>query len=72
MADKPRFVRHFNEDRFESICTACFMTAATASSEADLPEDEVNHICREEDLSRVTRPDYPEQSNTFDRIHLIR
>jgi hypothetical protein len=42
----PQFVRRTNRDgTVDSICTLCFMTAANAGREVELPEMEAFHQC---------------------------
>jgi hypothetical protein len=49
----PDFVHRKNgESTFESFCRSCFVTVATARSEAELQGNERNHICDPWDLKR--------------------
>ncbi len=45
--------RHNRDGRYDAICTACFMTAATVENEWQLASLESAHICDPEMLHRI-------------------
>jgi hypothetical protein len=43
---EPNFPHRLNDDgSYDSICTSCFMTVATARNEAELSHFEWKHVC---------------------------
>jgi hypothetical protein len=52
----PKFVhRHNSDGTYDSICTACIMTAASVEDEWQLPRWELLHRCDPVNLYRVSQ-----------------
>jgi hypothetical protein len=61
--DPTRFTRRFNEDgTIDSICRHCFLTVATAQSDADLANEERKHTCDPYVLERFREPNLAKQT----------
>jgi hypothetical protein len=55
---RPNFPHRFNEDgSFDSICTMCHLTVATATIEAELSQHEHSHECSPARLYQLS--EYP-------------
>ena len=53
---KAKFVHRRNADgTYDSICTACIMTAASVEAESQLPQLELGHVCNPVNLLRFRR-----------------
>jgi hypothetical protein len=58
MTSSISFARNRNHDAtIESICTRCYLTVATCTSESDLRDHEDAHTCASEDLAHLTKYD---------------
>lgn len=58
LSSRPDFPhRRKPNGKFDSICIRCFLTVATADTEADLKAAESAHDCRGFDLCEIMQPE---------------